>query len=275
MTNIDRATVEGFGDEWSRFDQSELSAAELREIGRRYFSLLPLESLTPTMKVMDVGCGSGRWATLVAPLVGELHLVDPSRSALDVAMRNLDGFGNVTFHEAPVDRLPVLNDSMDLVYSLGVLHHVPDTAEAIKSCVRKVAPGGRFLVYLYYRFDNRPVWFRALWKASDLMRRGICRLPFRVKKVVTDLIAAVVYWPLARAARLWARLGRNPSLLPLSIYRDSSFYTMRTDALDRFGTRLEQRFTKKEIGDMMSAAGLVDVRFRDDEPYWCAVGRRP
>ena len=275
MANIDQETVDGFGDEWSRFDQSELSAAELVEIGQRYFSLLPLESLPPTMKVMDVGCGSGRWATLVAPAVGELHLVDPSRSALDVARRNLDGFGNVTFHESSVDRLPVADGSMDLVYSLGVLHHVPDTASAIKSCVRKVAPGGRFLVYLYYRFDNRPVWFRAVWKVSDLVRRGICRLPFRVKKIVTDLIAAVVYWPLARTARLLARLGRNPGLFPLSIYRDSSFYTMRTDALDRFGTRLEQRFTKKEIQDMMFAAGLVDVRFRDDEPYWCAIGRRP
>ena len=275
MSNIDRETVEGFGDEWSRFDQSELSADELRDVGGRYFSLLPMGTLTSTMKVMDVGCGSGRWATLVAPHVGELHLVDPSASALAVARRNLGGHAHVSFHEASVDRLPVTDASMDLVYSLGVLHHVPDTGAAIQSCAQKLAPGGRFLVYLYYRFDNRPAWFRVVWKASDVLRRAISRLPFRIKKVVTDLIALIVYWPLARTARVMARLGLNPGLVPLSIYRDASFYTMRTDSLDRFGTRLEQRFTKGEIERMLADAGLVDVRFRDDEPFWCAIGRKP
>ncbi len=275
MTNIDRATVKGFGDEWARFDQSGLSETELHEVGKRYFSLLPAEALTPSAKVMDVGCGSGRWAVLVAPRVGELHLVDPSQQALEVAKRNLAGVNGATFHQASVDRLPVPDGSMDVVYSLGVLHHVPNTAKAIESCVQKVASGGHFLVYLYYRFDNRPVWFRLLWRASDGLRRGISRLPFRIKRVVTDLIAVFVYWPLARTARAVERLGRSPGLVPLAIYRDSSFYTMRTDALDRFGTRLEQRFTRNEIEAMMTIAGLVDVRFRDDEPFWCAIGRKP
>jgi ubiquinone/menaquinone biosynthesis C-methylase UbiE len=274
MANIDPATVRGFGEEWSRFDQTGLTDQERHEIGQRYFSLLPLESLTSSMKVMDVGCGSGRWAFLVAPKVAELHCVDPAEAALRVAERNLSDSSNAVFHVASVEELPVPDDSMDLVYSLGVLHHVPDTASAIRKCVAKVRPGGRFLVYLYYRFDNRPRWFRLVWRVTDLVRRGISRMPFRVKKVITDLIAVLVYWPLARLAQLVERRGRNPELVPLSIYRDSSFYTMRTDALDRFGTRLEQRFTKGEIRQMMTAAGLVDIRFSENEPFWCAVGTK-
>ena len=62
--------------------------------------------------------------------------------------------------------------------------------------------------------------------------------------------------------------------LPLSAYRHLSFYTMRTDALDRFGTRLEQRFTRVEITAMMEQAGLEDIRFSEAIPYWCAVGKR-
>lgn len=62
--------------------------------------------------------------------------------------------------------------------------------------------------------------------------------------------------------------------LPLGFYRHLSFYTMRTDALDRFGTRLEQRFTRKQIQSMMESAGLINIRFSDDAPYWCAVGIR-
>ena len=49
---------------------------------------------------------------------------------------------------------------------------------------------------------------------------------------------------------------------------------MQTDALDRFGTRLEKRFTKEEIKRMMEEAGLQDVRFNDGPPYWVAVGTK-
>ena len=59
--------------------------------------------------------------------------------------------------------------------------------------------------------------------------------------------------------------------VPLSQYRHNSFYTMRTDALDRFGTRLEKRFTKSEIRDMMLAAGLDEITF-SDKSFWTAVG---
>jgi hypothetical protein len=62
--------------------------------------------------------------------------------------------------------------------------------------------------------------------------------------------------------------------MPLAYYRDRSFYVMRNDALDRFGTRLEQRFTRTEIDAMMRAAGLQDIEFSDDFPYWCALGYR-
>ena len=133
-------------------------------------------------------------------------------------------------------------------------------------------PGAPFLVYLYYAFDNRPAWFRALWRVSDGFRRIVYRLPAGLKHLVTDLIAGVVYWPLARLSGALEKLGVGVRGIPLSYYRNHTFYTMRTDARDRFGTPLEQRFTRVEIGKMMTDAGLEDVRFSDATPYWCAVG---
>jgi hypothetical protein len=47
---------------------------------------------------------------------------------------------------------------------------------------------------------------------------------------------------------------------------------MRTDSRDRFGTPLEQRFTREEIYSMMISAGLTDIKFSDQAPYWCVVG---
>src|SRR5262249_19580732 len=131
-----------------------------------------------------------------------------------------------------------------------------------------------FLVYLYYAFDNRPAWFKALWKASDGVRRVVSGLPWRQRIAVTDAIAACVYWPLARAARIAERARASVEQIPLSFYRGATFYTMRTNALDRFGTRLEQRFTAEQIRQIMTGANLVDVRLNDSPPYWCAVGAR-
>jgi SAM-dependent methyltransferase len=272
--NVDPAVVAGFGDEWSRFDQSALDPAELAELASQYFAAFPWESLPSAAVGLDLGCGSGRWARVVAPRVGTLHCVDPSAEALAVARRNLRDLTNVVFHQAGVDAIPVPDGSLDFAYSLGVLHHVPDTAGGLASLAAKLKPGAPLLVYLYYAFENRPAWFRAVWRASELLRFGISRTPHVVRFVLSQVIAAGVYWPLARLARLGERVGLDVRHLPLSAYRDRSFYVMRTDALDRFGTRLERRFSRTTIARMLEEAGLEDVRFSQRPPFWCAVGMR-
>jgi len=250
-----------------------MSDKEARKVFGEYFAVFPWESLPPDAVGFDMGCGSGRWARWVAPLVGSLHCIDPS-TAIEVARDNLAAHSNITFHCASVDSSGLQSSSQDFGYSLGVLHHVPDTAAAIRSCADLLKPGAPLLLYLYYAFDNRPFWFRTLWRLSDWLRRGIYRLPPKLKRKVTDAIAALVYWPLSRLSHLIDILGLPVDGVPLSYYRNHSFYTMRTDARDRFGTPLEQRFSQNQIVEMMEAAGLVDVRFSDTAPYWCAVGIR-
>ena len=272
--NLDRATVEGFGREWSAYDQSGLVGEEYRKLFDGYFRIFPFDELPPDAEGFDLGCGSGRWAAGVAPRVGLLHCIDPSKQALAVARQKLKNQTNVRLHHAAADTIPLADGSQDFCYSLGVLHHVPDTARAMADCVRKLKPGAPFLVYLYYALDNRSPWFRAVWRATDLARRAISPLPFSLRNAVSTGIAAVAYWPLARISVLLERLGANVSAVPLSAYRYRSFYSMRTDALDRFGTRLEQRFTRGEIEQMMRAVGLTDIRFSEEEPFWVACGRR-
>lgn len=274
MSNIDPRTVASFGDEWARYDQSELEGDELAFAFDCYFHIFPWDQLPVNPRGFDMGCGSGRWAQLVAPRVHTLTCIDPSAEALGVAQRKLADQSNARFVHAGVSDGPLPIDSQDFGYSLGVLHHVPDTGAALRDCVKMLKPGAPFLVYLYYRFDNRPAWFAGIWRASDLLRRIICRLPAWAKSVVTDAIAGLVYFPLARWARLGEKLGLKVDGWVLSSYREMSFYTMRTDSRDRFGTPLEQRFTKAEIAQMMGDAGLENIRFSDRFPFWCAVGNK-
>jgi SAM-dependent methyltransferase len=272
VRNLDSKTVDGFGDEWARFDQSGASASDILALFEAYFRIFPWSKLPPDAKGFDLGCGSGRWARLVAPRVGTLHCIDASADALAVAKRNLAALPNCELHHASVDSIPLADSSMDFGYSLGVLHHVPETLDGIKACVAKLKPGAPFLLYLYYAFDNRPGWFRAVWMASDVGRRIVSRLPPTGRYVASQALAAGVYYPVARIAALLERVGVPVDAMPLSAYRHRGFYVMRNDALDRFGTRLEQRFTADEIAKMMAQAGLERIEISDSLPFWCAVG---
>ena len=270
--NIDQNTVEGFGDEWSRFTQDRLDPVVRAKMFADYFGLFPWDALPLDAVGADVGCGSGRWAQIVAPRVGHLYLVDASPKALVVAQKNLAGVPNVSFLNASIGDLPMRDASLDFAYCLGVLHHVPDTAAAIKAVAAKLKRGAPFLVYVYYAFDNRGLAYRALWQVSDGIRRVVSHLPYGLRYWVSQVFAALVYWPLARTALAMERFGMLPGGWPLAYYRDKPFYVLRTDALDRFGTRLEKRFSRDETRSMLAEAGFVDIRFSDRAPFWCAVG---
>jgi hypothetical protein len=111
------------------------------------------------------------------------------------------------------------------------------------------------LIILYCRFDDQPAWYRALWALNNSVCLVVSRLPHGMRIIISETIAAAV------------------SLL-ISWYADISFYVMRTDANDRFCTRLGKRFTRMHIEQMLVHAGFEQIRFSDSPPYRCAVGIR-
>ncbi|MBJ30126.1 MAG: SAM-dependent methyltransferase [Acidimicrobiaceae bacterium] len=274
LRNVDLKVVEAFGQEWARFTNADLDPMELQSMFDDYVAVFPWDELPPDPIGFDAGCGSGRWAAFFAPRVGHLHCVDASREALDIARQVLRGYQNVSFHHEDLSSFGVGDGTCDFGYSLGVLHHVPDTAEALRSCIRKLRPGAPFLVYLYYDLEGAGFVRRFLHQLVTAVRIMVSRLPRRPRHLVADLLAIAVYWPSARTALLVEHLGLDPSRLPLFQYRNRSFSVMRNDALDRFGTRLEKRFSRDEVRNLLEQAGLVDVEFSEGPPWWVAVGRR-
>ena len=99
-----------------------------------------------------------------------MHCIDPSQRALDaVARTNLRSEPNCRFHLAGVDDIPLPDDSVDFAYSIGVLHHVPDTAAAIRACASKLKAKAPLLLYLYFAFDNKPREWYAIDICGDLV----------------------------------------------------------------------------------------------------------
>ena len=271
--NLDHRVVKSFGEEWSRFDNQRLEVDELEEMFSCYTSVFPWEDLPDGSEGFDAGCGSGRWARFFAPRVGRLHCIDASEAALEVARTALASETNVEFRHEALSSIGLEDASCDFGYALGVLHHIPDTERAVAACAAKLKPGAPFLVYLYHDLEDRAWLNRLLLRAVTVVRFVVSRLPSKARSLA-EILAAVVYWPLARMARLVELAGRDPAILPLFQYRHRSFYVMRNDALDRFGTRLEKRYSKEGVRQLLEGAGFEKVVFSEGPPWWVAVARR-
>ena len=271
--NIDKKVVDEFGDEWLKFTNHDDDL--VKKGGDEYFDILTNDMVNHTTYVLDVGCGTGRWTKYLASKAGFIEAVDPSQ-AIFAADKLLGDTKNVRLSQASIETLPFADETFDFVMSIGVLHHIPDTRTALNDCVKKVKKGGYFFVYLYYNLEKRGPFYTALFKLSDLIRRIVSRLPGKLKHFVCDVLAIIFYMPFIWAGRFFKFLGFTDlaKRMPLHGYQNRSFFMVRNDTLDRFGTRLEQRFSEKEIIEMMTSAGLTDIIISPGIPLYHAVGKK-
>ncbi len=151
-------------------DQHRLASvlAERREDSRTYFGRVAgqwddvrtrlfgglfalrgmLQLLPSEWTVVDLGCGTGNAAELLAPVVKRVVAVDQSEPMLAAARRRLEdaGAGNVAFVLGELEQLPLADASADAAVCVLVLHHVEHPARALSEVRRVLRPGGRVLV---------------------------------------------------------------------------------------------------------------------------------
>jgi SAM-dependent methyltransferase len=270
--NIDQGVIDSFGHEWATFDYGETETAEaLNTQFDAYCAPIDLSHFDPKHSIAaDFGAGSGRWAVRLLPFFSLVYALEPSDGASKVLQKKFSDEAKITVLQETLGSNSIPLGSLDLAMSLGVLHHIPDTGLAIKDVSLRIKPGGTFLCYLYYNLENKPFFYRLIFKAVNGVRQVISLLPQRIKRIVCSSIAALIYWPLARMSKLMNRIGMNTSNIPLHHYANMPFVMLANDALDRFGTSLEQRFSQAEITEMLALAGfdISTLRFSELEPFW-------
>ena len=270
--NLDQQVIDSFGHEWAAFDYAESETDEaLDSQFLAYCTPIDLSEFNAKSSVAaDFGAGSGRWASRLLPYFSLVYALEPSDGATKVLKKKFSKESRMKILQETVGANSIPAGSLDLGVSLGVLHHIPDTGLAIKDVASKIKGGGVFLCYLYYKLDNKPLYYRGLFWASNSLRWVISRLPYALRRFIARAIASFVYFPLAQIAKLLKKRGKNVSSFPLHHYANMPFVMLQNDALDRFGTRLEHRFSKREIIEMLGTAGfdLSTLKFSDVEPFW-------
>jgi SAM-dependent methyltransferase len=249
-----------FGEEWKTYGNI---LPEHQEEFARYFDIVDLADLK-NQRLCDLGCGIGRWSFFLADRCREIVLVDFS-DAVFVARENLRDSKNALFFMGDITRLPFKNDFADLIFCLGVLHHLPTPClEAVRS-LKKFAP--RLLVFLYYALDNRPAHYRLLLRLVTSVRGVTYRITSPLlRKFVSFGGAVFLYKPLVWLGFLLKPFGLASHVPLFDFYHDKSLKRIEQDVYDRFFTRIEQRVTRAEIMGLKDA--FSSVRVSDRFPYW-------
>ena len=271
--NIDLKVVQSFGEEWLKFN--DFSDDIIEGSANEYFDILNDTIINKNTYAIDVGSGTGRWTKFLTNKVGLIEAIDPS-NAIFAADNLLGKIENVRLAKASTDTIPFADETFDFAMSIGVLHHIPDTQQAMIDCVKKVKRQGYFYCYLYHNLEKMNWWLKLLFNISELVRKIVYPLPSPIKHFVCDMLALIIYTPFILWVRMLIFLGfyELAKKMPLYAYHNKAFFIVRNDSLDKFGTSLEQRFSKKEVEQLMANCGLENIVISSGTPYYHTIGRK-
>jgi 2-polyprenyl-3-methyl-5-hydroxy-6-metoxy-1,4-benzoquinol methylase len=231
-------------------------------------------------KVLDAGCGNGRFAYYAAKYGAEVWAIDLG-PAVEVARENTERLntahaGVVQVVQADLHRPPFAPESFDFIYSIGVLHHLPDPEEAFRNLLRYLKPEGEIQIYLYWEPEGQPIK-RALLAMVSAARKITTRLPHRAVYALAFPAAVAAFGLFVWPYRLLKGIPGLKSLaekIPMKQYAGFPFRVCVNDQLDRFSAPIENRYTKQQVADWLNRAKLESTKV--NAAYgWVGTGRKP
>ena len=197
------------------------------------------------LAVLEIGCGLGTDGAQFAKAGARYTGIDLTDAAVELAKRRFELFDLPgTFRVADAERLDFPDNSFDLVYSHGVLHHTPDTAAAVREVHRVLRPGGKAVVMLYHR-DS----YNYRINISVLRRTGVQLLRWNAGVKLVHLLTREPEDSLREHAR---------QLQTQSEYLNSEEFLSRNT--DGAGNPLARVYSRREARELFKDFAHVEMR---------------
>lgn len=248
-------TIRSYSYQWRKFkdmfpDWEQVFLDSVKPVTRDFF---------PGKVGLDGGCGFGRSLFYSATYGAEMIGLDLSE-AIEAARENTRQFENVHLVQGDIFHPPVRRASLDFVYSIGVLHHLPDPKGGFLSLQRLVKPGGPVFIWVYLRGRGRQI------AAFTVMRAISTRLPLRLLNAATLGLAAAHWLMWIAPFKALTRIGatRLAGRVPFAFYARYPFRALHTDWFDGLSVPLQRYYRRDEIADWYREAGHDRVRIDED-----------
>ena len=210
---------------------------------------LSTENVTKGLS-LEVGCGYGRYLDVVSRLGGTIVGVDLSTHSIDLAQEFVGDRPNVHLVQCDLFALPFPRQRFDNVFSLGVLHHTPNTRQAFEAIVPLARTGGRVSIWVYHPRNK---------VHADRWRVVTTRLPYRALYGWCVLNQALFSW-----IRALPGGGRFNAVIPGSRPRKGRPFWLRVlSDFDSLSPRFAFSHTEEEVRQWFVEAGLSDIQVLD------------
>lgn len=260
------AYVDTFSFEWNKFHDVQIdilnATGESEEAFQGRTGWRP-DDLNGKL-VLDIGVGAGRFSEVASRWGSEIVGVDLS-FAVDVAHRNIGGRENVHIVQADLFCLPFRENAFDAMYSMGVLHHTPDTKRAFDAVVPFLKRNGEFAVFLYayghYHFF------------SDLWRKITTRVPHRIIYYISSLSIPLYVLYKVPGLGLGFRL-----VFPMSQHPSPRWRWL--DTFDWYTPTYQHKHTWPEVYRWFEEKGFGNIRLMQESREFALLhinmrGRKP
>lgn len=231
--------LQSFGDQWNRYEVAHADEDRATFEAKTGMRLSDLSGL----RVLDAGCGGGRYSKVCAEAGAAVVAVDHSR-AVDKARRLCSDLESVKFAQADLKHLPLERGSFDFVFSIGVMHHDADTRAVFDAVSLMVTPGGRYSVWLY----RRNQWWQEL--INSAIRAATTRMPRSTLRQLCHLGAVAGGIPLI-----------NRTLNKVINFSAHPCYENRVcDTFDWWAPEFQHHHTAEELQRWFADAGFRDLQ---------------
>jgi SAM-dependent methyltransferase len=198
--------------------------------------------------VLDIGIGAGRFADIASQWGAEVIGIDLS-FAVSAAYKNIGHRDNVHIIQADIFDLPFRDDCFDHMYSLGVLHHTPDTRKAFNAVIPYLKSGGEFAIFVYA--------YGLYHYFSDIWRKITIKLPTKLMYSLSSIAIPLYY---LHRIPFFGRVFQF--FLPTANWNDWRWRWL--DTFDWYTPKFQWKYTWPEIFGWYKDEGFTNIELFQD-----------